>query len=321
MTPSGIEPATFRFVAQHLNHSHRGPSTLLVFVHTGCPTRYRTRNFFNNFEGTLAIPLTRSDAAWLFLMGISERESLPKQTTNHRRLESNHHRRNSGSDSGMYWLGFSKIWRVRFNPVWTQMATSSTLWCRHISYTMRYVCLKFCCNVLISVKIIKEMPGSVVSGTPYIRSVMGIRLTLFADDTSILIMGEDIQNLIFNLDTINWSILPSFDKNKLIINKDKWLAFSFHHKWNKHTVFPDIILKGRHITYVSKITFLGVWLDHYFKWDCHVENLIMKLSKLGFAIKTIKSFVNKNIVKTVYFAYLHSSLKYNVLIWGNSSNT
>jgi len=33
-------------------------------------------------------------------MGVSERESLPKQTMNHRRLESKHHRRNSGSDSG-----------------------------------------------------------------------------------------------------------------------------------------------------------------------------------------------------------------------------
>jgi len=32
-------------------------------------------------------------------MRISERESLPKQTTNHRRLESKHHRRNLGSDS------------------------------------------------------------------------------------------------------------------------------------------------------------------------------------------------------------------------------
>ena len=37
--------------------------------------------------------------------------------------------------------------------------------CRHISYTMRYVRSKFRCNILISGKIIKEMPGSVLSGT------------------------------------------------------------------------------------------------------------------------------------------------------------
>jgi hypothetical protein len=41
-------------------------------------------------------------------MGISERESLPKQTTNHRRLESKHHRRNSGSDSGRIGKEFPK---------------------------------------------------------------------------------------------------------------------------------------------------------------------------------------------------------------------
>ena len=43
-----------------------------------------------------------------FLMGISERENLPKQTTNHRRLESKHHRRNSGSDSGRTGKDFPK---------------------------------------------------------------------------------------------------------------------------------------------------------------------------------------------------------------------
>ena len=90
-----------------------------------------------------------------------------------------------------------------------------------------------------------------------VSSVIGIRLTLFADDTSILITGEDMQYLIFNLSTISWSILPQFDENKFIINKDKSLAFGFHHKWNKHVVFPDVMLKGSHITYVSKITFLG----------------------------------------------------------------
>jgi hypothetical protein len=36
----------------------------------------------------------------------------------------------------------------------------------------------------------------------------GIKLTLFADDTSILITGKDIQDLILNLDKINKSILP-----------------------------------------------------------------------------------------------------------------
>ena len=43
-----------------------------------------------------------------------------------------------------------------------------TLWCRHISYTIRQLRLKFHCNILISGKIIKEMSGFVASGTPWI---------------------------------------------------------------------------------------------------------------------------------------------------------
>jgi len=51
-----------------------------------------------------------------------------------------------------------------------------------------------------------------------------------------------------------------------------------------------------------------------------MEYLIIKLSNLCFATKTTKSSVNKNNVKTMYFAYLHSSLKYGILFWGNSLN-
>jgi hypothetical protein len=51
-----------------------------------------------------------------------------------------------------------------------------------------------------------------------------------------------------------------------------------------------------------------------------VEKLVIKLSKLCFAIKTIKSFVYKNIVKTMYFSYMHSSLKYGILFWGYVRN-
>jgi len=43
---------------------------------------------------------------------------------------------------------------------------------------------------------------------------IGIKLTLFADDNSISIIGKDTQDLIFNLGRINGSILPWFHKNR-----------------------------------------------------------------------------------------------------------
>jgi len=35
----------------------------------------------------------------------------------------------------------------------------------YISHTTNVLLFKFCCNIFIGVRIIKEMPGSVVSGT------------------------------------------------------------------------------------------------------------------------------------------------------------
>jgi len=40
------------------------------------------------------------------------------------------------------------------------------LWCRHISQATNVLLFKFRCNIFIGVRIIKEMPGSVASGTP-----------------------------------------------------------------------------------------------------------------------------------------------------------
>ena len=99
-------------------------------------------------------------------MGISERESLPKQTTNHRRLESKHYRRNSGSDSGYTGKDFPKYGApglILSGPKLWPLPAHVTM--RHFSYGMRLVRFKFRCNILISGQIIKEIPGSVVSGT------------------------------------------------------------------------------------------------------------------------------------------------------------
>jgi hypothetical protein len=65
---------------------------------------------------------------------------------------------------------------------------------------------------------------------------------------------------------------------------------------------------------------LGAWINCNLKWDLHAENLLKKLGKLCCAVKTFRPSVNKNVLKTMYFAYFQSSLKYGILFWGNLKN-
>jgi len=78
------------------------------WTYTGCPTRYRTRHFFNNYK-------TNEDIA-------------TKQTHT--------------TDTFLF-----------------------------ISHTTNVLLFKFRCNIFIGFRIIKEMPGSVASGTPCITHV------------------------------------------------------------------------------------------------------------------------------------------------------
>jgi len=98
---------------------------------------------------------------------------------------------------------------------------------------------------------------------------------------------------------------------------DKSSALGFHHKLNKNIAFPDIILKDRQITYVSELKVLGAWINCNLNWDLCAENLLKKSSNVCFAIRTFRPSVNKNVLRTMYFAYFRSSLKYGILFWGN----
>ena len=54
------------------------------------------------------------------------------------------------------------------------------LWCRRISHTTNVLLFKLCCNIFIGVRIIKEMPGSVASGTLCI-TITNMQLLLAKD--------------------------------------------------------------------------------------------------------------------------------------------
>ena len=65
--------------------------------------------------------------------------------------------------------------------------------------------------------------------------------------------------------------------------------------------------------------FLGLQIDNHINLKNHVEQMIPKLSSAHYAIRSTVHVGNMNTLKSVYFAYFQSGIKYNFLC--NSSNS
>jgi hypothetical protein len=79
--------------------------------------------------------------------------------------------------------------------------------------------------------------------------------------------------------TIN-KLTEWFDKNKLIINKEKTTALLFHHPQNVHLECPSLKLHDTVINYSGHLKFLGVWLNNNLNWSIHTRELANKLGKM-----------------------------------------
>lgn len=144
--------------------------------------------------------------------------------------------------------------------------------------------------------------------------------TFFADDTSIFISGNNINNIQLHIEqTIN-QLTEWFTRNRLIVNKEKTIAISFHHTQSKNSERPVVQYQNEILHYSGNTKFLGVWLDEHLKWSVHIHELVKKLSKICFALRLLIRASSLESARTVYFAYFHSVLTYGVIFWGNSSN-
>jgi hypothetical protein len=102
----------------------------------------------------------------------------------------------------------------------------------------------------------------------------------------------------------------------LLISNEKSLAIGFHHKNDKNIIFQDITIKDRQIKYASGMKFLGIWLDKNLTWDLHIDNLVCKLSKLCYALRTSRKLIDDNVGRIMYYAYFYPVLKYLIVFLG-----
>jgi hypothetical protein len=60
---------------------------------------------------------------------------------------------------------------------------------------------------------------------------------------------------------------------------------------------------------------------HFLTWKNHIGELITRLNKACYAIRSIKPFMSLDVLRSIYFLYVHSIISYGIIFWGNSSHS
>jgi hypothetical protein len=59
--------------------------------------------------------------------------------------------------------------------------------------------------------------------------------------------------------------------------------------------------------------FLGLQIDNRLNWTNHIDKLIPTLSGACYAVRSMLHVSNTDTLKSVYFAYFHSVMKYGIV--------
>ena len=151
---------------------------------------------------------------------------------------------------------------------------------------------------------------------------------IYADDTT---LDEPICSFKNQADTslkeIEDSINSELDKivewlalNKLSLNAKKTKMMLFHYKQRKvNSKIPKLKINGVTIERVKEFNFLGVTLDENMTWKPHTQKVANKIAQAIGTLKSLKRFLPRKILKTIYCSLILPHLSYGIILWGQKT--
>ena len=140
----------------------------------------------------------------------------------------------------------------------------------------------------------------------HIKIDSSIECILYADDSTIVIRGTDFDNIIHKLNIVmdrvrQWSVA-----NEIVLNERK-------------TVEMALGLRRFNFENPDSCKFLGVVITPPFlRFDGHVDMIGPKVNRGIFVLRRLASTVDRDVLRSAYFALVHSHLSYCILAWGNT---
>jgi hypothetical protein len=141
-------------------------------------------------------------------------------------------------------------------------------------------------------------------------------IVLFADDTNILVSGENLNTVQSRLKSVMKDIQTWFTVNILIVDAEKTLAKSFHFMQNKMPALPHVVFEGKDIPDNTDTKFLGVYVSGNVKWINHIRHLSSKLNTSLYIISSLRNVTIVHVLRNMYLACFHVHLRYGVILLG-----
>lgn len=141
----------------------------------------------------------------------------------------------------------------------------------------------------------------------------------YADDTNILVLGENVEDIQLKTDYILNKITEWTINNKLIVNVDKTKAVLFNNKCSVNKLHLND--SSASIKVDRSAQMLGLVIDADLNWHEHIQLLCSKLARTIYGLKTLSRYCELTILRTQYFACFQCHLKYGITHWGRSAES
>ena len=143
---------------------------------------------------------------------------------------------------------------------------------------------------------------------------------LYADDTTLNLIGDDLDSLIQRANCLLEKTVEWCYANKMTLHpkKTKWMIFSHKDTKEKLTIQDTVIER---ILDNSSFKLVGVHIDPKLTWKNHINHIRSKIGQAMSLIIRSKNYLPKKIKILLYKSLIQSQIEYCLPVWGNALPT
>ena len=146
-----------------------------------------------------------------------------------------------------------------------------------------------------------------------------LELILFADDSTAIASGPNLQETISNIDEQLINLHNWLRANRLSLNVSKSIFSLFTNHRNIET--PHIRIGSSELSYSSCTKYLGMQIDDKLNFSQHIKAVCKLVRNRTGLLKRLSSSIPKNVLRNLYSAIIYPHISRDIETWGNSSST